>query len=162
MLLRAYFLHWPISHYHQDFHGSCPWLAHLLPLRDLLPGLACLVQLDCLRAHNKLPRHVCAVQCNGYSTRHQYPLPARSLHQEAPNKPKEESGCCCYLRPRCIVASHVFGLFSIFADLGGSCVVASMARLIYTVEFMMEDPENDFASNFNSTFPSAPLSFVLR
>ena len=43
-------------------------LAGLIPVRNVLSDLAALVQLDRLRADDKLPCHVCVLERDGYRT----------------------------------------------------------------------------------------------
>ena len=66
MSLRKIVLSTGLSHYSVDNDRTHHLLAHLIPLRYLLPSLAHLVQLDIVHSYHGLSCYVCLLQCIRY------------------------------------------------------------------------------------------------
>ena len=66
LLLRPPLLRPALPPHHLDLHSHHHRLDHLLPLCDILSGLAYLVQLDVLYPNDELSGHVCLLKRYGY------------------------------------------------------------------------------------------------
>ena len=86
LLLRTTLFRSPISDGGQCHDASHRRMAGLLSVRYLLSSLAALVQLDRLRAYDKLPSDVCVLKRDGHCTRCQHLLPSHVFHQKSPHE----------------------------------------------------------------------------
>lgn len=68
LLLRPPLLSPALPPNYLDIHSHHHRLDHIFPLRDILPSLAYLVQLDCLYPNDELSSHVCLFKRYGYCT----------------------------------------------------------------------------------------------
>ena len=90
MPLRTVIFSWPIPSDCIGCAGDHGLVAYFFSVRDVFPSLAPLVQLDRLRADNKLSSHVRLFQCHRYRTRYQYSLPSCVIHQETSCQPRSK------------------------------------------------------------------------
>ena len=155
----AHLLHRPLPHLHKNHDGHHSLLARLLPLRHLFPSLAALVQLDRMRADDQLSGHVRAVQRDGYPAGHQHPVSSDVVYLASAHESEAESRDCVDFRVGHIVCfpsliNFIVFLLRIPAEMRIiSCIVSSIARLVYAVGFVELNIKGNYAVNFDSIVP---------
>lgn len=78
--------------YHMGLHSHHPWLDHLLPLCDILPGLAHMVQLDDLYPNDELSGYVCLLKRYGYCAGYINSVLASWFREKAADQQEPEDG----------------------------------------------------------------------
>ena len=105
LLLRAPLLHPPLPSHNLDLRRPHYRLANFLPLRDILPGLAHLVQLDVLHSDDELSGHVCLLERYGHCVGHSDTFFAGEFCAKVANQQESKGWGHQYFWPRHLVST---------------------------------------------------------
>ena len=98
LLLRSHLFCRALSNDRQDHVCGCDRLAGILLLRDALPDLSHMVQLDRLQPDHEFPGHVRVPKRDGHRARHYHPVLASVQHQPIADESEQEDRLKCSLR----------------------------------------------------------------
>lgn len=109
------------------------------------------MQLDSLRGFDQLPSYVCRLQRHRHCHRHHDLVSTRFLHQEASDELRQKGWCLCDLCAWYLVSSPSCETQTrAVLKLWCSCVIASIARLVYTAEYLDLNPAINYGPSTNS------------